>query len=156
MRARSGRQLQFAVERFQYGVILMREKDSKAKIKRHIDRRRFLKACGALGVGAIAGGVLQNKWDITGLTRGLKKVSQTRIAMGTIVTVTAVHESRDLAQEAIGRAYERMDALIPILNRHDSASALSRTHRSHAMVDSFQPRYCGLLQRNSKTAARSV
>jgi len=111
----------------------MQDKDSKSKLNRHIDRRRFLKACGALGVGAIAGGVVQNKWDITGLTRGLKKVSQTRIAMGTLVTVTAVHESRDLAQEAIGRAYERMDALILILNRHDSASALSVLNRDGRM-----------------------
>jgi thiamine biosynthesis lipoprotein len=113
----------------------MREKDLKMKLNRHIDRRRFLKACGALGVGAIAGGVVQGKWDIVGLARGLKKVSQTRMAMGTFVTVTAVHESRDLAQEAIGRAYETMDALIPIFNRHDSASALSVLNRDGAISD---------------------
>ena len=107
----------------------MREKDSKMKLNHHIDRRRFLKACGALGVGAIAGGVLQGRWDIVGLTRGLKMVSLTRIAMGTYVTVTAVHESRDLAQEAIGRAFEKMEMLIPVFNRHDSASALSVLNR---------------------------
>lgn len=65
---------------------MMLKKDVLSKLNRPVDRRNFLKACGALGVGAVAGGILQSKFDVVGLGRGLKKVSRTRIAMGTYVT----------------------------------------------------------------------
>ena len=68
----------------------MLKKDVLSKLNRPVDRRNFLKACGALGVGAVAGGILQSKFDVVGLGRGLKKVSQTRIAMGTYVTVAVI------------------------------------------------------------------
>jgi thiamine biosynthesis lipoprotein len=80
-------------------------------------------------VGAIAGGAVQAKWDVFSLTRRLKKVSQTRLAMGTYVTVTADHESRDLAQDAIGRTFDEMNRLIAIFNRYDSASPVSVLNR---------------------------
>jgi thiamine biosynthesis lipoprotein len=107
----------------------MREKKSSKKLNRNIGRRDFLKACGALGVGAIAGGLVQAKWDVAGIGRRLKKVSRTDVAMGTFVTVTAVHDSRDLAQEAIGRAFEDMDRLIAVFNRYDPASPVSVLNR---------------------------
>jgi thiamine biosynthesis lipoprotein len=107
----------------------MFKKEPKSKLNRNVDRRTFLRACGALGLGAVAGGIVQAKWDVVGLTRGLKKVSQTRMAMGTYVTVTAVHESRALAQEAIGRAFEEMARLITVFNRYDSASPVSVLNR---------------------------
>jgi thiamine biosynthesis lipoprotein len=99
------------------------------RLHRSVDRRRFLKACGALGVGAVAGGFVQSRFDVVGLGRGLKKVSLTRVAMGTYVTVTAVHPSRDVAEEAIGRSFEEMDRLITIFNRFDAASAVSVLNR---------------------------
>ncbi|MCK5619338.1 MAG: FAD:protein FMN transferase [Candidatus Krumholzibacteria bacterium] len=107
----------------------MSKKDVLSKLNRSVDRRSFLKACGVLGVGAVAGGILQSKYDVVGLGRGLKKVSQTRIAMGTYVTVTAVHTSRDLAEDAIGRAFDEMDRLIAVFNRHDSATPVSVLNR---------------------------
>jgi thiamine biosynthesis lipoprotein len=107
----------------------MREKEMMSKVNRHIDRRNFLKACTALGVGAVAGGLVQAKWDVAGIGRRLKKVSRTDVAMGTYVTVTAVHHSRDLAQEAIGRSFEDMDRLIAVFNRYDSASPVSVLNR---------------------------
>ena len=53
------------------------------------------------------------------------KVSQIAPAMGGFVAITALHGSRDLADEAIGRAFEEMHRLIGLLNRFDAASALS-------------------------------
>ena len=99
------------------------------------DRRRFLKACGLLGVGAVAGGVIQSTFDVVGLRRGLKKVSQTRLAMGTYVTVTAVGQSRDQAEQAIGCAFEEMNRLVAIFNRHDSATPLSLLNRDGILAD---------------------
>jgi thiamine biosynthesis lipoprotein len=53
------------------------------------------------------------------------KVTQIRSAMGSFVAISALHESHDLAEEAIGCAFEEMDRLIGILNRFDPGSALT-------------------------------
>ncbi|MCB2153251.1 FAD:protein FMN transferase [bacterium] len=53
--------------------------------------------------------------------------------MGTTVSITAVHASRSLAQEAIGRAFEEVDRLVPLLSRHDSASPLFALNRDGAL-----------------------
>lgn len=53
------------------------------------------------------------------------KVTQIRPAMGSLVSITALHQSRGLAEHAIGVAFEEMDRLIGLLNRFDSDSALS-------------------------------
>jgi thiamine biosynthesis lipoprotein len=105
------------------------KKDTLSKMGRSVDRRTFLKAAGALGVGAVAGGLLQSKFDVAGIGRGLKKVSQTHVAMGTWVTVTAVHDSSDLAEQSIGAVFEEMDRSIAVFNRFDSASPVSVLNR---------------------------
>jgi thiamine biosynthesis lipoprotein len=45
--------------------------------------------------------------------------------MGTLVTVTAIHESSGLAQDAAEEAFREMDRVVDLLNRYDSSSALS-------------------------------
>ena len=56
---------------------------------------------------------------------GTHKVSQVRQAMGSFVTISALHESEALATEAIGRAFEEMDRVVAVLNRFDANSALA-------------------------------
>jgi thiamine biosynthesis lipoprotein len=94
------------------------------RLVKSCDRRTFLKACGAAGAAAVAGGVLQGIFKVIPLGGGLHRVSLTRTAMGTFVTVTAVGDSRARAEEAIGRAFDEMDRLVAILSRHDPRSAL--------------------------------
>jgi thiamine biosynthesis lipoprotein len=53
------------------------------------------------------------------------RVESCRPAMTTLVSVTAIHQSRDRAVEAIGRAFEEMDRLIRTLSRFEPSSALS-------------------------------
>jgi thiamine biosynthesis lipoprotein len=96
-----------------------------SRLLRSCDRRTFLKACGAAGVGVVAGGVIQGIFKVIPLGGGLQRVSLTRVAMGTFVTVTAIDASRAHAEEAIGRAFDEMDRLVAILSRHDPRSALS-------------------------------
>jgi thiamine biosynthesis lipoprotein len=45
--------------------------------------------------------------------------------MGTLVSVTAIHRSRDLMEAALGEAFEEMDRVVALLSRYDSASAVS-------------------------------
>ncbi len=51
--------------------------------------------------------------------------SQTRIMLGTFVSITAMHESSTLAEQAMGQAFEKALQLETILNRHTSSSAVA-------------------------------
>lgn len=57
--------------------------------------------------------------------RNRKKVTTSQPSMGTLVSVTGIHESADLLHEASGRAFEEMHWAVAILNRYDTSSALS-------------------------------
>jgi thiamine biosynthesis lipoprotein len=45
--------------------------------------------------------------------------------MGTLVSVTGVHDSAALIQEAAGQAFQEMERVVNLLNRYDPTSALS-------------------------------
>ena len=92
---------------------------------REFDRRWFLKACGLLGVGVVAGSTVKALYDAVSFGNSLYKVTRTQPAMGTFVTMTAVDPSKLRAEEAIGLAFEEMDRLIGLLNRYDSTSAVA-------------------------------
>jgi thiamine biosynthesis lipoprotein len=67
--------------------------------------------------------------------KALYKVTHGRPAMGTFVSVTALHPSRNLADEAIGAAFEQMDQRIAVFNRFDGASAVSQLNREGRLAD---------------------
>jgi thiamine biosynthesis lipoprotein len=56
---------------------------------------------------------------------GRYKMTWSRSSMGTLVTVTAIHRSRELAEDAAGRSFAEMDRLVALLSRYEPASALS-------------------------------
>ena len=53
------------------------------------------------------------------------KVTCSQPSMGTLVSVTAIHESSNAVQAAAGAAFSEMDRVVGLLNRYDSSSALS-------------------------------
>ncbi|MCG8530554.1 MAG: FAD:protein FMN transferase [Desulfovibrionales bacterium] len=86
-------------------------------------RRQFLQACGMLGLGAAVSGVPA---VATAARVGSEyKVQETRFLMGTVVTITALHPSKQLGEEAIGRAYEEMERLEKLLSRYRADSPVS-------------------------------
>jgi thiamine biosynthesis lipoprotein len=109
--------------------------DVMKQLGRNVDRRTFLKACGVLGVGAVAGGALQAASRVVRLGPRHVSVERTLLRMGSFVTITAVHESRDRAEEAVGRAIEEMDRLAAILSRHDASTPLSLINREGELRD---------------------
>ncbi|MDH3215135.1 MAG: FAD:protein FMN transferase [Candidatus Krumholzibacteria bacterium] len=113
----------------------MAKDDLLNRFCRTFDRRSFLKACGVMGLGAAGGAVVQALFEVVKIDRGLVRVARTHLAMGTFITITAVNESRDRAQEAIGRAYEEIDRLIAILSRHDSTTAVSVLNDRGLLLD---------------------
>jgi thiamine biosynthesis lipoprotein len=90
-----------------------------------IDRRTFLKYSGMLGVGVAFGGLMPVSESVA-FNRSLQKVTRARLTMGTFAAVTAMHPSRTEADDAIGKAFEEMDRVTRLLNRYQSASAVSQ------------------------------
>lgn len=80
-----------------------------------MNRRLFIKSCLAAGaVTALPGFAFA--------APGIR--TQTRLYMDTTVSISAVHGSTSLADEAIAKAFDRIAALEKVFNRHDSSSAL--------------------------------
>jgi thiamine biosynthesis lipoprotein len=56
-------------------------------------------------------------------------VTRTLLLMGTFVAMTAVDESRDLGEETVGRAFDEMERLIRVFDRHRGDTAVSLLNR---------------------------
>lgn len=63
------------------------------------------------------------------------RTSGSAASMRTRVSIVAVHRSRHQAEEGIGKAFEEMERVVPLLNRHDSASALSTLNERGLLAD---------------------
>ncbi len=72
------------------------------------------------------------------LDRKTHKVTSSRPAMGTLVSISALGRSQERAQEAIGRAFEEMDRLVRLLSRFEGASAVSSLN-SVGRIDGSPP-----------------
>jgi thiamine biosynthesis lipoprotein len=93
-------------------------------------RRAFLRSCGVLGLGlAAVGAVPAAARAAVRLGSGGHVVARTLPLMGTFVGITAVHDSRTLAEEAVGRAFEEMQRLCMVFDRHRGDTALSVLNR---------------------------
>lgn len=90
-------------------------------------RRSFIKNAGLLGLGAAAATLLPAQ-RAEALLFGAReyKVSKTRLAMGTYVNMTAIHPSKDQAEEAFGLAFAEIDRLTTLLSRFEPDSPVAR------------------------------
>lgn len=88
-------------------------------------RRSFLKLSGLLGLGAASAALLPAaKAEAFLFGRKEYKVTETRLVMGTFVAMTAIHSSRDEAEQAIGLAFEEINRLNSMLTRFEKRSAV--------------------------------
>lgn len=96
-------------------------------------RRKILKLSGLLGLAALSPfSPRPEQAEALWFTRKKLKVSRTRMTMGTFVAITAIHASKDEAENVIGLAFEEIERLASLLSRHkpDSpVSALNQTGR---------------------------
>ncbi len=99
------------------------------------DRRDFLKMTGTLGLGVAATSLIPVGAEAVKLNRRLYKVSQARFSMGTYVSLTLIHPSKDQAEDAIGRAFEEVNRLVGILNRFDHTTAVSQLNKEGVLKD---------------------
>lgn len=98
------------------------------------ERRSFLKLSGLLGLGTLGAALLPaERAEAVLFGRREYKVTNTRLAMGSFVSITAIHPSRDEAEHALGLAMEEIDRLSKLLSRHDPASPVSHLNRTGAL-----------------------
>lgn len=99
-----------------------------------MDRRRFLKLSGVLGVGFATGGLLPISESVA-FNKKLYKVTKTRPGMGTFVSITLMHPSKTEAEEVIGRAFEEMDRVICLMDRYRPDSAIGVLNKEGDVAD---------------------
>lgn len=101
----------------------------------HQQRRTFLKLSGLLGLGAASAALLPaTRAEAVLFGKNEHKVSDTRLVMGSFLAITAIHASRDQAQQAIGLAWEEINRLCKVLSRHDSATPVSHLNRTGSLA----------------------
>lgn len=97
-----------------------------------VSRRDFLKALAVAGAAGAAGlSPLSALADTAGHGGDQEHdaiaptMTETRVLMGTFVAITLAGASRGRMEDALGRAFERMDGLIAVFDRFNPASPLS-------------------------------
>lgn len=93
-------------------------------LKKGMDRRAFLKLSGLLGLGMASAAALPVSAEAVSFNNKMMKVSKTRLAMGSFVSMTLLHPSKDQAEEAMDLAFSEIDRLSGLLSRYDHASAV--------------------------------
>ncbi len=100
-----------------------------------LNRRSFLKLSGLLGLGVTSVGILPVGAETIRFNKKTFKVSETRSAMGTYVSMTLFDPSRDKAQEAMGRAFEEIERLTALMSRFDHATAVAQLNKDGCLND---------------------
>ncbi len=104
-------------------------KHSLPYMAKPMSRRAFLSLTGTLSLGVATLGVplptAAVKFDPT-----LYKVSKSRLGMGTFINMIAFHPSQGEAEDAMGRAFEKIHRLSDIMTRHKSSSQVSNLNSS--------------------------
>lgn len=102
---------------------------------RPMDRRSFLKISGVLGLGAATASFVPAAAGAVSFNKKMMMVSKTRLAMGTFVSMTLLHSSKDQAEEGLERAFEEMNRLSGLLSRYDRASAVAFANKEGRVGD---------------------
>ena len=100
-----------------------------------MNRRAFLRLSGVLSLGLASASVIPSTAEAIKFNRKLYKISKTRVAMGTFVSMTLLHPSKNQAEEAMGKAFEEIDRLTRTLSRFDQTTAVAYLNREGYLKD---------------------
>ena len=95
----------------------------------NLNRRSFLKLSGLLGAGLATGAIVPLTAEAVKFNRKTYKVSRMRLAMGTFVSMTLIHPSRDEAEHAMGVAFGEIDRLSGLMDRFKSTTAVGELNK---------------------------
>ncbi|CCO25489.1 FAD:protein FMN transferase [Maridesulfovibrio hydrothermalis] len=103
------------------------------------NRRSFMKALAATGIGAalVSTPVAAAMRIADAIRLGDKrfKLSETRFLMGTYVSITAIHESKDGAEQAIINAFSEVERLSAIFDRHWKGTPVHHLNETGRLTD---------------------
>ena len=94
-----------------------------------------MKMSGLLGLGFASAGLIPATAEAVKFNRNAYKVSRTELTMGTFVTMTLIHSSKDKAEEAMGRAFKEIDRLMRSMNRFDETTAVAELNSQGFLKD---------------------
>lgn len=100
-----------------------------------LTRRKFLQMSGWVGLGLTVPMFVPAGAEAVRFNRKYYKVSETRLDMGTFVSMTLIHPSRDEAQEAMGLAFEEINRLTRLMNRFSQSTAVGELNREGMLKD---------------------
>lgn len=110
-------------------------------VQSRVSRRAFLKGLAGVAVLCHAPARL-----LAAVASEADVFTQSRLLMGTFVSISVAGADTGRAEEAVGRAFERMGALEAVLSRHDSRSPLSALN-AHGRLEGAPEELRRLLER---------
>ena len=113
----------------------MERKNFLSETEQNINRRSFLKLSGLLSAGLVSFGILPTAAEAVRFNKKMYKVTETRVAMNTFVSMTLLHPSRDKSEEAMGLAFEEIDRLTQIMSRFDNRTAVAQLNNEGFLKD---------------------
>ncbi len=101
-----------------------------------LTRRGFLQKTCSIGAALAVAGIAQGLLPSGSLAASgqAKTEQQTRLLMGTLVTLTAVSPDPARAQEAFALAFAEIERLIAVFDRHDAGSALGQLNAAGSLA----------------------
>jgi len=100
-----------------------------------LTRRKFLQMSGWVGLAVAAPLFVPMGAEAVKFNRKFYKVSETRLDMGTFVSMTLIHPSKDEAQEAMGLAFEEIRRLTRLMNRFNQNTAVGELNKEGSLKD---------------------
>lgn len=110
-----------------------------------LDRRSFLRFAGSTALGAAALPLVSPAIGLAGLGRGQNAAQETRMMMGTLVSVTVVDPSPAKAQEAMNQAFAAMAKLTPVFDRHRPGGPVA-AFNAEGRLNDLEPRLKAVLE----------
>lgn len=112
-----------------------------------INRRDFIKISGILGAGLATSSIAAPLSETVKFNKNLHKISRSRPAMGTIVSITVLDPSKDHAEEALYAAFDEIERIVKILNRYDNNTPVSQLN-SHGTLSGPPPELFFLINKS--------
>ncbi len=113
----------------------MTKHDPLHETQEAMNRRSFLRLSGLIGLGLTSVSIIPSKVEAVKFNNKIYKISETRLAMGTYVSMTLFHASRDKAEDAMGLAYEEIERLTRLMNRFDQTTAVTHLNTEGYLMD---------------------
>lgn len=119
-----------------------------------VSRRDFLKALAVAGAAGAAGIMPLSALATpsAGPEGEARTMTETRVLMGTFVSITLAGASRARLDEAMGKTFEHMNGLIAVFNRFDASGPLGVLNSQGSLGDA-PAELLGLLDRSARVGA---